>query len=447
MESVYEFLKSLNIINYDTLVVAVSYGPDSMTLLNVIKKIFFKNKIVCAHVHHNHRKESDNEFVLLKKTCEDNNIVFEYMKIENYTNNKFTEGEARNKRYVFFDEVMKKYDAKYLFTAHHGDDLVETVLMRLVRGSTMSGYAGIPLISERSNYKLIRPFLYVTKDDILNYCELNNIKYAVDNSNFSDDYTRNRYRKYILPQLKKENKNVHKKFLKFSTVLLEYENYIKRIVDNEYKNVVTKNIIDCKEIMLKDDLIKKRIIMKYLLNYYDLHVSEINNHHIEAVLRLIKSSKPNGFICLPNEKKLVKSYNKIYFDNSYVYNDYCVILDKLINLPNNYVIETIDKLENTTNYVTAFNKKDLVFPLVVRNVRDGDKIEVLGLNGSKKIHDIFINEKVPKELRNSYPVLMDGNENIIWLPGLKKSKYDKSKTGNYDIILKYYKEEKNDSTK
>lgn len=179
------------------------------------------------------------------------------MKIENYTNNKFTEGEARNKRYVFFDEVMKKYDAKYLFTAHHGDDLVETVLMRLVRGSTMSGYAGIPLISERSNYKLIRPFLYVTKNDILYYCELNNIKYAVDNSNFNDDYTRNRYRKYILPQLKKENKNVHKKFLKFSTVLLEYENYIKRIIDNEYKNVVTKNIIDCKEIMLKDDLIKK----------------------------------------------------------------------------------------------------------------------------------------------------------------------------------------------
>ena len=122
-------------------------------------------------------------------------------------------------------------------------------------------------------------------------------------------------------------------------------------------------------------------------------------------------------------------------------------MDKLINLPNNYVIQTIDKLENTTNYVTAFNKKDLVFPLVVRNVRDGDKIEVLGLNGSKKIHDIFINEKVPKELRNSYPVLTDGNDNIIWLPGLKKSKYDKSKTGNYDIILKYYKEEKNDSTK
>ena len=447
MESVYEFLKSLNIINSDTLVVAVSYGPDSMTLLNVIKKIFFKNKIVCAHVHHNHRKESDNEFVLLKKTCEDNNIVFEYMKIENYTNNKFTEGEARNKRYVFFDEVMKKYDAKYLFTAHHGDDLVETVLMRLVRGSTMSGYAGIPLISNRLNYKLIRPFLYVTKDNILNYCKSNKIDYAVDNSNFSDDYTRNRYRKYVLPQLKKENKNVHKKFLKFSTVLLEYENYIEKIIDNEYSNVIIENSIDCKKIMTQDDLIKKRIIMKYLSDYFQSSLNKINSHHVDAILRLIKGNKSSGFVCLPNKKKIIKSYNKIYFDNSYVYNDYCVVLDKHVILPNNYVIKTIDKLENTTNYITAFNKNDLVFPLKIRNVHNGDKIEVLGLNGSKKIHDIFINEKVPKELRDNYPVLVDGANNVIWLPGLKKSKYDKSKTGNYDIILKYYKEEKNDSTK
>lgn len=447
MESVYNFLNSLNIVNSDTLVVAVSYGPDSMALLNVIKNIFFQNRIVCAHVHHNHRKESDNEFVLLKKTCEDNNIVFEYMKIENYTNNKFTEDEARNKRYVFFDEVMKKYDAKYLFTAHHGDDLVETILMRLVRGSTMSGYAGIPLISNRSNYKLIRPFLYVTKDDILNYCKSNKIDYAVDNSNFSDDYTRNRYRKYVLPQLKKENKNVHKKFLKFSTVLLEYENYIEKIIDNEYSNVITENSIDCKKIMTQDDLIKKRIIMKYLSDYFQSSLNKINRHHVDAILRLIKSNKSSGFVCLPNKKKIIKSYNKIYFDNSYVYNDYCVVLDKHVILPNNYVIKTIDKLENTTNYITAFNKNDLVFPLKIRNVHNGDKIEVLGLNGSKKIHDIFINEKVPKELRDNYPVLVDGANNVIWLPGLKKSKYDKSKTGNYDIILKYYKEEKNDSTK
>lgn len=447
MESVYNFLNSLNIVNSDTLVVAVSFGPDSMALLNVIKNMFSKNKVVCVHVHHNHRKESDNEFVLLKKTCEDNNIVFEYMKIENYANNKFTENEARNKRYVFFDEVMKKYSAKYLFTAHHGDDLVETILMRLVRGSTMSGYAGIPLISNRLNYKLIRPFLYITKNVILNYCKSNKIDYAVDNSNFSDDYTRNRYRKYVLPQLKKENKNVHKKFLKFSTILLEYENYIEKIIDTEYSNVITENSIDCKKIMLQDDLIKKRIIMKYLSDYFQSSVNKINNHHVDAVLSLIKSNKPNCFICLPNKKKLVKSYNKIYFDKPYVYNDYCVILDKHVSLPNNYALEQIDKLENTTNYITAFNKNDLFFPLSVRNVHNGDKIEVLGLNGSKKIHDIFINEKVPKELRDSYPVLVDGANNVIWLPGLKKSKYDRSKTGNYDIILKYYKEEKNDSTK
>ena len=216
LKEVYSFLNSLKISKKEPLIIAVSYGPDSMFLLDLIINKYKNNKIICAHVHHNHRKESDEEAELLEKYCLENNIIFEFMKITSYKNNSFTEIEARKKRYNFFEELIRKYNAKYLFTAHHGDDLVETILMKIVRGSTMQGYSGINLVSKRVNYEIIRPLLYLTKDDILRVCKEKSIPYAIDLSNESNTHTRNRYRNNILPYLKKEDKNVHLKFLKFS---------------------------------------------------------------------------------------------------------------------------------------------------------------------------------------------------------------------------------------
>ncbi len=147
MDSVYKFIDSLN-IKSEYVVTAISGGPDSMFLLEVLKKYNFK--IVVCHVHHNHRAESDNEALMVEEYCKKNNMIFEFMKIEEYTNNTFTEVEARELRYKFFDKVLKKYNSDILFTAHHGDDLIETVLMRLTRGSSLKGYAGFEPISKRN---------------------------------------------------------------------------------------------------------------------------------------------------------------------------------------------------------------------------------------------------------------------------------------------------------
>ena len=101
MDLVDEFLKTLNINKNETLIVAVSYGPDSMALLHHLNKFYSENKIICAHVHHNHRKESDCEAKMLEEYCKNNNIIFEMMKIKRYKNDKFTEVEAREKRYSY----------------------------------------------------------------------------------------------------------------------------------------------------------------------------------------------------------------------------------------------------------------------------------------------------------------------------------------------------------
>lgn len=446
MKLVYDFLENLSINKNDNIIVAVSFGPDSMMLLDVIRNYYNQNNIICAHVHHNHRKESDEEALLLEKYCNENDIKFEMMKINTYKNDRFTEEEARNKRYEFFDLLMNKYNSKYLFTAHHGDDLIETILMRLTRGSSLKGYSGINLISNRNDYSLLRPLLFLTKEDIIKYCNENKISYAVDKSNLDDDYTRNRYRNHVLPILKKENNDVHKQFLKFSTVLQEHENFFRNITNKLYNKVVYNSYINLDILLKEDKLLVKRIIMKYLNEHYKEKITLINDKHLDLILRLIKNTKINDFISLPDKKILVKSYNKLYFDNEMNYNDYCFLLDNRVNLPNGYTIEITDTLDNTTNFFTAFNKKDISFPLFIRTRKDGDKIEVLNMDGAKKLKDIFIDEKIDIVKRKTYPILTDNNGNILWIPGLKKSKYDRSKKGNYDIILKYYKEEENDST-
>ena len=162
-----DILKKLNLLpNNISVVIAVSGGPDSMALLNLLSKIKKEKrlKLICAHVNHKLRKESAKEAEMVKLYCKQNNIIFEYMEINEYKGN--TENYAREKRYDFFERLIKKYSSPYLFTAHHGDDLIETIMMRLIRGSSLKGYTGFSEITEKENYKIIRPLITKTKEDV-----------------------------------------------------------------------------------------------------------------------------------------------------------------------------------------------------------------------------------------------------------------------------------------
>lgn len=202
MNDVVSFIKNLKIPKDESVVLACSGGPDSMFLLNLLYNMGIS--CVVAHVNHKVRKESDEEYLFLKSYCSERDIIFEGREITDFVTGNF-ENYARNFRYSFFKEIVDKYSAKYLFTAHHGDDLMETILMRLTRGSSLKGYAGFSSISERDGYKIIRPLIYLDKDFIENYNKDNDIPYSIDYTNDLDDYTRNRYRHNVLPFLKEED--------------------------------------------------------------------------------------------------------------------------------------------------------------------------------------------------------------------------------------------------
>ncbi|MDD2409647.1 MAG: tRNA lysidine(34) synthetase TilS [Bacilli bacterium] len=439
MKNAMNLIKNLNINNQDYVILACSYGPDSMVLLDLLKKNNLN--IIVAHVNHKLRKESDKEEFLLKKYCESNNLIFELNTIKKYPAGNL-EMNARVIRYKFFANLIKKYNAKYLFTAHHGDDLMETILMRLTRGSTFKGYAGFNVISQKDNYTLVRPLIFNTKEDIINYATLNNISYALDYTNEEDNYLRNRFRHYILPELKKENPKVHLKFLEFNQNINKYEEYFNKETILIYNKIYLDNILNLTEFNLLDEIFKKRILQKILSEIYDKDIIDINNNHIELIIKLINSKKKNSYVILPQKLKVYKNYNKLKFifkDEKLI--SYNYIFNDNLKLSSGYLYYNIKNIEEKSNFVIRLNSKEIKQPLYIRNRKNGDKIKVKNLNGSKKISSIFIDNKLSMQDRSSQPILEDSNGEILWIPGIKKSIFDKQKDETYDIILKYEKKE------
>lgn len=441
MEEVYNFIRNdIGLKPDDTIVVGVSGGPDSMALLYVMNE--FKKamglKIICAHINHNVRKESDQEKIDLENYCRKNNIIFEYIKVKKWGDDNF-HNEARTIRYNFFDELIENYDAKYLMTAHHGDDLIETILMRIVRGSTLKGYSGFSRIVNKGKYTIVRPLLSLTKDEIVNFNNKNNILYATDSSNNEDHYTRNRYRHTILPFLKNEEPNVHKKFIKFSETLLENSIYIDKEANRVFNEVFINGILYIEQFKSLDKVIQTKIIYTILEKIYGDDLLIIGDVHVELIFNLINSQKSNSVVHLPNNVIVIKTYNELSFSyDEDIHTEYEIEVQKLVNLPNGKIIEQIFDTQDTSNNVIRLSSKEVALPLYVRNKKDGDKMEVKGLNGSKKISDIFIDSKIKPSERMNWPVVLDSENTIVWLPGLKKSKLDKKTTEEYDIILRYY---------
>jgi len=442
MNNVLTYLNDL-LYKDDTIVVATSGGPDSMCLLHLLcdlkKKLSLK--IVIAHVNHKLREESEEEAVFVEKFAKDNNLIYEYMEIKEYNNDNL-ESEARQKRYEFFKKLINKYHAIYLMTAHHGDDLIETIMMRLVRGSSIKGYSGFKKEINMGNYKIIRPLINLTKENIMNYMDDNKYKYYIDKSNYSDVYTRNRYRMNLLPFLKSEDKNVHLKFLKFSEELEQVNIFLDKYILIILKNIKEEQGLNVNKLLELDEFLIKKIIEHELSLIYINDLFLVSDKNTLAIIELLKNNKSTGFINLPNDYIALKEYNYLKIVNNTKNEEFKYVLDSEVKLSTGF-IRVVKNSDCTSNYVIRLNSKDIKLPIIIRNRLDGDKIAIKNLNGTKKVKDILIDEKITHQKRKNIPVVIDSNNTILWIPGIKKSKFDVKKDENYDIILSY-EEDKNE---
>lgn len=359
-------IKKYNMIKEgDKVVIGVSGGPDSITLLNVLNK--FKEKlnikIYVAHINHSIRKEADEETEYVREFCKKIGVEFFFKKIDVEQEAKKlkigTEEAGRNIRYAFFEEVAKKVGANKIATAHNSNDNAETVLMNIIRGTSISGLKGIEKMRDN---KFIRPLIETTRDKIEEYCKIENLNPRYDKSNKENVYTRNKVRNLLIPYIQKEfNPNIIEGINRLSNIAEEEERFLNSLVEEEYKRILIKErresnkkkgkdflletenksveetvqnnneekrniyegkeeinneeiraILNLKEFNKLDNVIKSRLILYTISNLYGTAVG-IEKIHIDDIIKLCNNNIGNKYLTPRKEIKIYVKKGKIFF--------------------------------------------------------------------------------------------------------------------------------------
>lgn len=324
-DKVLKTIQKYNLIqNGDSIVIGVSGGPDSMTLLNVLINLKQKleiSKIVVATVNHMIREEAEEETKFVENFCESHGIEFYLKKVdvqEEARSKKIsTELAGRNARYDFFEEVLKKTGSNKIATAHNSNDNAETVLMNLLRGSGVSGLKGIEKIRDG---KFIRPIIECKRSEIEQYCLENKLNPRYDKTNNENTYTRNKIRNMLIPYIEENfNPNIVDSLNRLSTIATKEDEYIHKIVENSFKNIVITADMGKKEIILDlkkfnelDEVIKSRLIL-YTISEILGTSQGIEKIHIEDIIKLCGNNIGNKYL-MPNKNiKIFVKKGKIFF--------------------------------------------------------------------------------------------------------------------------------------
>lgn len=296
-------IKNSLINNNDKIVVAVSGGPDSMCLLNVLcdlKNTFKEKYNICyelfvAHVNHMIREESEYEKEYVENFCKLKNTPFYYLKkdVKKISKELKISEEAcgRMVRYDFFEEVREKTNSTIIATAHNLNDDVETILLNIIRGTGLNGLTGI-------DYKfknIIRPLLDIKKSEINKYNEILNINPCIDKTNFENVYVRNKVRNILIPELESEyNSNIVNNLVRMKKLVKNDENFLKEYTEKVLKNCLIENNINSVKfkisvIINEHESIKLRIIRE-IINYKIGNLDGIENIHVQDILRLLENN-------------------------------------------------------------------------------------------------------------------------------------------------------------
>lgn len=427
----------------DIIVIAVSGGVDSMVLLHQLYSLkkSLNLTLIVAHINHGIREASNEEFEFVKNTCEKYQIAFEGVKLGHLSKSNFHD-QARSKRYEFFYQVCEKYQANKLALAHHLDDQAETILMRLVRGTSFKGYGGMYESVEENQINIIRPLLNISKDEIQKYQEVNQIEYRHDASNDSDDYTRNRYRHHILPAIEKENEQYRNKFIQFTNYMQEANKLVEEMSGKFISNHLTihpESIQFSVALFCLENRIVKRDILKKSYDILTDNSSEISFKQMNQLLDILESDKPNAQMEISSNYKAERSYDTFVMTiNSPKTTDVesiTIAHEGEWHFKDNRFIVSANKPNINSGICLElwYNNLDLIFPLTVRNRLDGDKIKTA--SGTKKIKDLFMDKKIPLKDRDSIPIVTDALNQIIWIPGIRIA--SSTKIGDKVIYITY----------
>lgn len=436
IEKALKKIKEKNLVEKnDRIVLGCSGGPDSIFLLEVFLKIKeeYNLTLALAHINHLYRgAEADRDENFVRDLGEKNGIqVFVKRKSMEFMakEEKITLEEAgREIRYSFFDEVLEKINGNKVALAHNLDDQIETFLFRLIRGSSLEGLEGI---NDRRD-KYIRPINEIYKSEIIDYLDVNNILYVVDSTNLENDYTRNSIRLDLIPFIEKR---YNPKFKEKINSLLNEIREVNEILEVDYSKYIFENTLLVQELINEKSFYIKGKIINYYLNKNGVSVSR---RKIENIINIL-SSGGSKKIKLDKSCTLIKEYDKIFVENGKIAEK--EVKEIRMTVPGeaefgSYIIsafrETKKRDNNSSEFTTNLKEGD---ELLIRGRVQGDVMIPIGMDNYKKLKEIMINSKVPKDERGKIPVILLDNE-IVWAAGVKKSKKFISEKESENIVLR-----------
>ena len=370
--------------------VGVSGGPDSMALLDMCYKK--KLNIIACHINYHKRKSANRDERILRDYCKKNNIklIIKNGEYISHMKGNFQEN-ARNERYELFKELVNKYNLEAVLVGHHYDDLLETYLLQKKHGGQFS-YYGLNRKTIIKDILVIRPLLNKRKIDLIKYCDNNNIKYGIDESNYSDLYQRNIIRKQLANYSDKEKEKLLKEIKK--------ENIIKEKIDKD-----TKRFINGRKRFNKKEFLN----YKYNKNVFRLLIKpNISDKYLDELIKKINSSKNNKTII--DDWYIVSEYDYVeIFKRPEVLN---IRIDKISYIK----ISDYYKLAKKGKNIEGFTINENDFPLTIRNYQDGDYINMRF--GKKKINRFFIDNKISTFDRMTLPIVLNKNNEVIFVYGL-----------------------------
>ena len=415
----------------DTLVVAISGGADSTALLDLLTRLpGYDLNLIVAHLNHCLRgAEADADQEFCRGMAARYNVHFEVRRVDVKSmaskSGMNLEDAGRRARIQFLDEIRTKFDAAAVVLAHHADDQAETVLIRLLRGSGMTGLSGMTF---RNGRGYVRPLLEISRVDIEQYLRGLGLDWRDDASNSDTVYLRNRIRHQLLPLLEEYNPAIRACLAATASVLRGDEELLVELTEAAFAVAcrVEDGGIVCSVAQLRTlNSALRRRVLRHAFRQLTGSLDGVSQKHIDALCDMLDSDRPNSRLSLPQAVTAVREYDLVIFKLA-AGGELDTDLAVMIAEPGSYRLPsggalTLD-LAAAPSFLAdsgsvCFDLATNPFPWLVRTFRPGDRIRPFGMSGRKKVKDIFIDRKIPASERRRIPLIFCA-DNLIWIAGV-----------------------------
>ncbi len=451
VQCTYHFITQHQMIQpKETVLVGVSGGVDSLALLYALHTL--RNQLNChlhiAHLDHGFREDSADDAAYVAEQADrlDLPISRDRIDVPQLIRDQKLSAEmaARRARYQFYEQISERIGATKIALGHHRGDQSETVLMNLLRGAGASGLKG--MLPVRAG-KFIRPLLAFSRKEIEDYVAQLGLRPRCDTTNSQLDYLRNRVRLELIPSLERGyNSNVQNALNQTAELLQAESDYLEAVAYDAFQVCRTAScrsdtVILDRCLFREYHLALRRRILRLAVAAVFGEVRDLYFNHFESMLILIDREVPNSVLDLPNGGVFRRAYNRVFIQksiDSYPSFEYEVAVPGQTSLPplDAEMIATVverpmdctaaDKFPDG-KFEAVFDLDRLQLPLKLRQRRDGDRFQPFGMQGRKKLKDLLIDAKIPRQERGRVPVLMSRDE-IIWVIGYRTSEPFKVRT-------------------